>query len=409
VRPKRLRNLGELIALGMGLAGPRFVTLISLPLAYAHLGSDDAGRLAVIEAATIYIPVLGGLAFATYAQRFVAAADADRLIGAWNTSISVTGGLGLLAFGAVAVLQPDASGLWLSGVLAAVLMGTSPAWLFRGLRRYRVYQAITFIQVGTTLVVSVGGILLELPAAYFLGAVAGCGTALAIGAAFGIVPRPNLEREVLREAFFFVPSQAAIQLYISADLLLVRLFMGLDSAAVYGTIYRAQYAFTALYALLQQYLIPRLHTYRLPGRERSVNGTLWIAALGLQWTTLAALLVTHTLLPEPFRESWYLVVILLGQISIAIAGLLPVLFALIGRPSRYALITAVGAAVNIGLNYILIPTAGLPGAALATCVSELFVVTMAAHLTNRLGARLLCVQGIATLAPLVLFLGQVAD
>lgn len=402
------RRFTEIMALVFGLAGPRLISLITLPVAYALMGAAVVGRLAVIEATIVYIPVVGGMAFATYAQRFVTRHEHDKLVEVWQSSITVVAGLSFLSVIAVTIIQPPDTPLWYAGIFAAMLQGTLPTWIFRGSRNFRDYRRASLIQVmlsGTTIILGLAAGWLP---AYFLGNITGYLAVLYIALRNHIELRPRINKEILRKASLFIPSQAAIQIYVSIDVIIVRLFLGLADAGRYATLYRLQYALMALYAVIQQFMLPRLTNYT-GARERSANYILWLGALGFQWPLILILITAHSVMPAPFTDYWYVTAILLGQVSIATVGVLPVLLNLTGNPKRYAVITVTGALANVAANCILIPLAGLAGAAFATCISELVVVTLAAASVRRLTISRLTFLGASLTAPLVILVSQIAQ
>lgn len=403
-----LPRMVEVLALGLGLAGPRLITLITLPVAYALMGATVVGRLAVIEATIFYIPVLGGMAFATYAQRYVTRAQPDRLAEVWQSSITVTAGLSIFAAVVVAVLRPPDTSLWFCAILAAALQGTLPTWIFRGFRNFRDYRRASLLQVAFSATTIVLGLAAGWLPAYFLGNITGYLVVMYIARQNHLAVRPRLNTAILRRAAMFIPSQAAIQIYISVDVLLVRYFLGLADAGRYATLYRVQYLFMAFYGLIQQFMIPRLRMYT-DLRERTANHVLWIGALGFQWIILLVLLVAHGIMPEPFRSYWYVTAILLGQFSVATVCVLPVLLNLTGNPKRYAAITMTGAAANIAANCVLIQLAGLAGAAFATCFSEFVVGSLAAISVSRLTMSRALLLGASLAAPLAILLSQAAQ
>lgn len=401
----RLSRVIEVLALGVGLAGPRLISLITLPVAYGLLGAAAVGKLAVIEAVIIYIPVIGGMAFATYAQRFVVTREPDRLIEVWQSSLVVVVGLSALSALAVAVIQPPDTPLWFAGIFAAAMQGSLPTWIFRGARNFRDYRRASLLQVAASSTTIILGLIAGWLPIYFLGNITGYLVVLYIARRNQIRVIPRLNVDILRKASLFIPSQAAIQIYVSVDVIIVRLFLGLAEAGRYATLYRAQYFFMALYALFQQFMLPRLSTYQ-GQREKVTNYMLWASALTFQFTLLLILVLAHSIMPSPFLHYWYVTAILLGQFSIATVGVLPVLYNLTGNPRRYAAITAAGATVNIAANCALIPIAGLAGAAFSTCLSELAVTMLAAVSTSRLTVPRLLVMGASLAAPFTIFLSH---
>lgn len=402
-----LPRMGEIISLGFGLAGPRLISLITLPIAYALLGPSVVGQLAVIEATIVFIPVLGGMAFATYAQRFVTQHEHSKLVEVWESSLTVTLGLAAASTLAVTTINPTNIGLWYSGIFAAALQGTLPTWILRGSQNFRDYRRASLIQVAVSVATIILGLLAGWLPVYFLGNVTGYLAVLYIARNNDINFRPRRSLTVIRGAAMFVPSQAAIQVYVSIDVIIVRLFLGLEDAGRYATLYRLQYVFMALYAVVQQFLLPRLRLYsRRDEQEQKANHVLWFGALAFQWSLLTILVLTHNFLPSPYGPFWYVTAILLGQVSVATTGVLPVLITLTRNPRRYAAITVMGAGANIAANYALIPVAGLAGAAFATCTSELVVATLAALSTGRLSAVRSLLFGASLAAPLALFLSM---
>lgn len=175
---------------------------------------------------------------------------------------------------------------------------------------------------------------------------------------------------------------AAMQLVNdNTDILMLGLFLAPEDVGIYKIAVQlsvlVSFPITAINLVIAPH-ISRLHTSgELARMQRMVtisaiavfsSATVIVGALALFGTQLIELLFG----PE-FRKSYApMVVLASGQLIVATLGSLVTLANMTGNEKSAAKIIALGAAVNIALNAILIPRYGIMGAAFAT-VAGLFL------------------------------------
>jgi O-antigen/teichoic acid export membrane protein len=173
----------------------------------------------------------------------------------------------------------------------------------------------------------------------------------------------------------------AIQLTSTADTVLLGFLRGPADAGIYAAIYRIPNAWLALMSAVIAGALPV--ATRAVGeargdalRRRSLRVSARLAGLVLLGAPLAYVIVPILYGPEYAP----------GQAAAAILGLstavvtfgvpLHVFAVASGHDRRYALAMAAGAAANLAMNAVLIPTAGMVGAATATLVAQVLVTLL---------------------------------
>ena len=190
------------------------------------------------------------------------------------------------------------------------------------------------------------------------------------------------------------------QIYYSADLVLVACLAGDRKAGLYAAASKLPLAVIGVAALWFTVSMPetaRLHaTTQLDviRRQSRVAATTAIVA-GLPFILLGPIFATGiaiTLFGPKFAGSGPALAVL--SVSVAVSLLQIVITSVVigaGRERPYVRAMSVGAAINVGLNLILIPRIGIVGAAISTMVSESLVlgagITQMMHVTGRLEVR----------------------
>ncbi len=140
-------------------------------------------------------------------------------------------------------------------------------------------------------------------------------------------------------------------------------------------------------------MMSELHTLGKTGElQRVARLTARVGAV-TTFAALIVLLIASGLLLRLFGPGFEvarpaLLILAAGQLINALAGSVGLLMAMTGHQVESAVVLAVSAGLNVGLNYLLIPRFGLVGAAIATALSTVvWNVALAVRVRRLLGVR----------------------
>jgi O-antigen/teichoic acid export membrane protein len=208
--------------------------------------------------------------------------------------------------------------------------------------------------------------------------------AVAVAAVVVLVPPRAFGRHdrslvgvALRFALPLVPAALGNFALGSADRLVLQSLLGPDAVARYQVAYNIASMPMLLLWILTTAWMPRL--FALDGDEEraAVLGASRDAVYRLLMPVLTGLALGAPLLlrlwaPPSYRpEDLHLVTSVVAVAAVPFAAQLAVARALLaaGRTTAIAVTTLVASAVNIGLNFVMVPTGGLVGSAAATLVA----------------------------------------
>jgi O-antigen/teichoic acid export membrane protein len=193
--------------------------------------------------------------------------------------------------------------------------------------------------------------------------------------------RPRIGRRVIADIAQSLPLGAAavaIAIYYSIDVVLLGAFRGQDEVAFYAAAYRVIMPILALASAVAAVAVPHLSFLTVTDEGSadraavSLSGRLITAAVPIAvGGALTAEPIIATLYgpafaqaADPFRILIWSVVTVYANAAFA--------FLLLARRGdrRYLVTTLAGAALNVGLNLVVIPVAGMIGAAFTTMASE---------------------------------------
>lgn len=189
--------------------------------------------------------------------------------------------------------------------------------------------------------------------------------------------------EYLRYAVPLIPSMGADEVLSRGDRLLVGLFMGADAVGLYSAIYALASLPMMISTPVNNALMPKVVESWCNGDRRGagtyVGGT--VQAMAVLVTAAAAFLaVTGTPLLRllgaagaVFLPSGLLVLVGVG--SYALARVYAVVFVARKETGTFSLMWVSAGAVNVVLNLLFIPWLGIAGAALATAVTYLLLLS----------------------------------
>ena len=386
-----LRNVGwlyleKLVRLGLGL--------VVFALVARHLGPDAFGILSYATALVMLFGVAARLGLERVVVRRLAEhpAEAPAVLGT-ATVLRMCGALAALALAnaAVLLLQPeDALSRQLVALLAAALLFNSSeviGWWFesRVQARYTVWARNTAFLIFAA--VKLGLVWLGEDVTAF--AWASLGEAALAAAAlwfvyrrraqrFGAwVWRPMVARDMLREAWPLLVSSIAMMVYARTDQVMLGQWLGDQSVGLYAAAVRVAEAwyFVAVALILSAFpaivrsreSAPAVYRLRLTRLYEVLLIVTLSAALAI---TLGAELIVAVAFGEAYAAAapvlalytWVGVAALLGGASTQ-----HLVAEQLGRFELYR--AGLGAALNLGLNVLLIPRYGMLGAAAASLIA----------------------------------------
>lgn len=388
IRPSAILNVGGLVAAGLGA--------LFHVLAARGLGPEGYGAFAAALAyVTLWAVVMeGGTGVALTRE---ASADPRRLgwahrMAVWRSALGLAGIVA--APGSAWLLRWDPAVIGLVAVLAVGMAAQSFMRLafavFRVEGRFAVEAAASVLQKVVLVLVTAAAFLVwrtPLVVAVAFAVSLAVATVATLGPAWrAVTGGPPAPASAARPpAGFFTRTCVpllAIELlttvYFRVDQVLLLQLRGADESGLYGAAYRVVEAALLLVGGSMTVLFPRLarQAAAAPGAFRAdfvaAWRTLWVAALVLVvngWLWAAS---CFSLFFGPaYVAAETSLIVLLGAIPLAyVNSLLTQSLMACGRERVYAVVTAVCAGVNVGLNVVVIPRWGASGAAAVTVVTE---------------------------------------
>jgi O-antigen/teichoic acid export membrane protein len=196
--------------------------------------------------------------------------------------------------------------------------------------------------------------------------------------------RPSLAdaAAILRRALPLGVAALAVNVYYTADSVLLGILRDSTEVGLYGAAYRLVTPWLMLASvagLLAMPTLARLVEQRSPETERTLSGlSRGLLTLGLPVavaTTLAAGQVLQLVFGPAYAGAAAPLALLIWS-SVTVYANAPFGFLLLARHEdrRYMWIAVAGAIVNLAMNAVLIPTIGMVGAATATLGAEVVVL-----------------------------------
>jgi O-antigen/teichoic acid export membrane protein len=275
---------------------------------------------------------------------------------------------------------------------AAILLniGLNRDWIALGQERGGRSAFPTFLQGFVILVVA----FLAPTSMPALAASIGYGLALVVSLALNRLPRApaSTSSGEYRLDGWMLLALISNQVLSTADTFLLAAFASVSKAGIYAAVYRLPNGWLALLVILRGGLLP-LATTTLRDDPRQF---LRLRRSSLRWSTiagvvlLAAIPASFLAIPAVYGKAylsgrWPAVLLLLATAVATMAAPLHHLFLAFGDDRPYGWYLFSAAMLNIGANLVLIPLAGMMGAALATVVAN---VALAVALWHALEQRL---------------------
>ncbi|HEY3412068.1 MAG TPA: flippase [Armatimonadota bacterium] len=385
----------SILVIGLARAVSLAFGVILLAVLARRLGPGGFGTLQLALAVMAYPLIFVDLGLTTLGLREIARGSpssevVDRVVPARLTLLVAT----LLVLAAGLVLVPVS--MELRTVLVVLGIGLPAAalnarWVIQGKRRFGQTAFIDVVTTGSQLLAAL--ILVNpgdeaLAAAGALTIAAWTTTATSVLLA-GRWPRPrsalglHIPATILRGLPLGAAS-IAITIYYSFDTILLGIFRSGEEVAYYAAAYRVILPVLSLAGAVGTVAIPQLSF--LVARRDAGTGiavtrlcrqlVLWALPMAVGGALTAEPIILLVFGPEflpavaPFQILIWSVVTVYSNAAFAFLLLAR------GRDRRYLAAAAAGALVNMGLNLLIIPIAGMLGAALTTIVSELTVLSL---------------------------------
>lgn len=388
--------VGNFLALVSGEIVSRGVAFIATAVLAYRLGPDGFGILGFAAALTGYLvtAVTGGLRDLATREIARRPQEAARLASSIVRFRLWLGLVSLLVAFAVAALLPKPPLVRATVALSAVSLlplALNTSWAYRALERsWLVSASLVLAQLvfaaGVVVLVHGPADLLRVPILQAVGELA---------AAFLLLPlligawRAGSASEgatAMRGAGTITASRILRTLIVTSDVVILSFLANDYQVGLYSAAYRLCFLLTAVAVSTHVALLPQLaraHDNPVKGSQ-VLASSLWLSGtIGLP-LVLGGVLVAPDLLsflfgPEFRAGGGALRILLAGTGLLFLHGAFNQVLLVRGRLGLQTKIVGVAAAVNLVLNFLLIPRYGILGAALATLTAEgIILVTQAA-------------------------------
>lgn len=190
----------------------------------------------------------------------------------------------------------------------------------------------------------------------------------------------GLMKKILKLSIPIMPTAILWTLMNLADKYAILWFVGYSGNGIYAVAHKIPTIISVIYTIFQQAW--QLTTFELESREeRSATYTNIFELLTcVMFCFGAALIVVNRIYILYFCDSSYIdawkvsPILMYGSVLNCISGLLGSNYLIMHNTKAALRVTAVGALLNVVLNFVLVPTCGLYGAAMATGAGYLYMV-----------------------------------
>ena len=384
----------SILVVGLARAASIALGVVLLAVLGRRLGTSGFGTLQLALAVMAYPLLLVDLGLTTFGLREIARGSSSpnlirgvigaRLVLALATLIAIAAGVVLLPLGTDARAMVIVLGL---GLPAAAL---NARWVLQGERRFGPTAVVDLASTGSQLLAAlllVTGADDAPAAAVALTVAAWTTTALSLllaGRSARVLPRLRRGvRAIILRSLPLGAASIAITLYYSFDTVLLGLFRGAGEVGYYAAAYRIVLPILALAGAVGTVAIPdlsRLAARDGPAARAAVTNLsrqmiLWAVPMAVGGALTAEPIIQLIYGPEylpaagPFRILAWSILTVYANAAFA--------FLLLARGGdrRYLAAVTAGAVANVGLNLVVIPLAGMVGAACVTIAAELIVLT----------------------------------
>ena len=406
-RPTRglARYGGYLCSVGGARVAGILITSVTFPYVVRVLGVATYGAWSYVVAVCAFTGIIANPGLTTYASQQIAAHREssfemvpDILVLRLFASLIALGVLFLIIF---IEKQPEIKELFFlygAGVLATNIFGAD--YLLDALEMFHASSALRIIQQaiyasGVFLLVRSPKDILWLPASILfsvaLANIAGWWLLIRRGIPLKIGFRPDQWKQIIVPSLHYAVSSFMSSAYHRTGHIIVRWLLGEYALGLYAAAVRVVDLTRNLVGVILSVMVPRLAR----ASNSEIDFTRW-AKTGLVIVvvisaplTIGLIATSHTVVPWILGSKYGPAVVLVKWMSLYIftasaaaffAG--TILYAM-GRHREYLISTSTGAIVGVLLYALLIPAAGLIGAAIAFVLAEFFVAVSAYMLMPR--------------------------
>jgi O-antigen/teichoic acid export membrane protein len=392
-------------ALGASEILARTIGFVATAILARRLGVASFGVLGFAAAVSGYFGTALTAGFGDIGAREVARNPVDsKRIAADGTLarllIAACGVFGVLVFSQF-VAAPDARTVVLLSMLSLFSLALDPGWVYRGLGRNRVMGvglivAQLIFLCGVLLVVRAPHDVVRVPVIQFIGELTGA--LLLLGLLFGgATPRASLAGGVrlLRQAGAVTVSRLLRTVIVTFDIVLLGFLATRRDVGLYTAAYRVCYLLIVIAITTHVVYIPSMNRAANAGIDQAsvvLTRSLTLTAGVLLPLVAGGIALAGPLLALVFGGEYAegataLRILLVSIALLAFHGTAHSLYVATHRTRLEAAIFAGGAALNVALNFMLIPSMGLVGAAWATLAAEGLILLASAIALFRAGIR----------------------
>lgn len=294
--------------------------------------------------------------------------------------------------------------------LGVILYALVPEWLYKAVGRTKELAIFNLIGQGLYLIPLFFFLTrIELVSVQTLRVAATCVTCLliwhstrkldlldGIGKISGVSIREAWKgmQSVYRESFLIGLSSFMVLLYYNADVLILGMFKGMHEVGIYSAYYKFVFVYLTIKGAIVMSLFSRLSLWYRQDFSRFQNisrKVTWLAVIAFIVTAVPGLIWGKEIITLVFgakyvvdNYNWILIPLCLS-VAFTYLNLLNPTMLLVASMNRIFLgITSAGAAVNILLNLLLIPSYSYTGSAIATCCSEFLMLCLAKYYVSTL-------------------------
>ncbi len=396
--------VGNFLALGSSEVLSRGVAFVATAILARRLGVEGLGLLSFAAAIAGYFGLALTTGFGEIGAREVARRPEEAMkIAADGTLVRLL----IAVFGAIAVAmaalllvrQTDARIVVLLSTLSLFSLAIDTSWVYKGLERNRVAAAGTLASqliylAGVVVFVRSPAGVVRVPVIQFVGELVAALALLFL--LFEKFRRPSIRGGMIlaRQSGYITLSRVMRSLIVTFDVILLGLLATRRDVGLYSAGYRICYLMMAVAVATHVVFAPAVARATLVGStavrqvlERSVALT---ATVMLPLAVGAAVLadrILALLFGDQFASGAPALRLLALSIALlALHGTTRSVFVAHHQTKLEAMIFAVAAALNIALNFLLIPGFGIVGAAFATVAAEALILVVCTVWLARLGA-----------------------
>jgi O-antigen/teichoic acid export membrane protein len=397
--------VSNFLALGSSEILARGIAFLATAILARRLGVEGIGLLAFASAVAGYFGLALTTGFGEIGAREVARHPENALtIAADGTLVRLV----IAVFGAIAVVtaslflakSPDARVVLILSTLSLFSLALDTSWVYKGLERNRLIALTVFVSqviylAGVLVFVRNPADVIRVPVLQFSGELIAALVLLVL--LFRTIRRPSLRGGLVlaRQSGYITVSRVMRSLIVTFDVILLGVLTTRRDVGLYSAGYRICFLMAAIAVATHVVYLPSITRSSLVG-PLALQAVLQ-RSVALTATVMLPLVAGAVVLAAPLLGFLFGDAFVAGSPALRLVALSVALFALHGttrsifvahhRTRLEAIIFAVAAGVNIALNFLLIPTFGIVGAAFATLAAEALIFAACVVWLARVGAQ----------------------